>query len=200
MREPWRCFLIIRILPPATCSCCQKCWVWAYTGSCSYMAAVSKLLWSEMFCIIKILNNEEGMLCLIQGPSFRLRAVVNDTLFLWGIVVFMVFGFFFFTCKKLARFLERCITSSKVRKVHYLKTQQKLWISANCAQLAEAAGNKHCIWHWHWKKQLHSHPALGLSFPSFCPCMCWSWEAGWGSEVSWEQYQYLCLSEHFLLE
>lgn len=52
-----------------------------------------------------------------------------------------------------------------------LKTQQKLWITANCAQLAEAAGNKHC--NWPWEKQLHSHPALGFSFLSFCLCTCW---------------------------
>lgn len=46
------------------------------------MAAVSVTLIKELFCIIKILNNEEGMLFLIQGPSFRLRGVAKDILFL----------------------------------------------------------------------------------------------------------------------
>lgn len=36
----------------------------------------------ELLCIIKILNNEEGIVSLIQGPSFRLRGVVKDILFL----------------------------------------------------------------------------------------------------------------------
>lgn len=54
MSDHWRCFLFIGILAPAICFCCQKCWIWAYTGSCSYMAAVSKLLWSKScFALLK---------------------------------------------------------------------------------------------------------------------------------------------------
>lgn len=58
-----------------------------------------------------------------------------------------------------------------------LKTQQKLWITANCADIVEAADNKHC--HWPWERQLHSYPALGFSFLSFCLSMCWSWMRKW---------------------